>query len=148
MKTRAMKTIVLFSFFIAGAGLSYPAQALQISGRLGVSPNAVDVYSFACATGTTKTRIRVFDTKKVANLEATVFATFGKDGNPSLQVSDTESLDSSSAWASNVADGPGNYALAIAKSKPNPEDYVVEVQCLDSRARVIGPIRVNTHINL
>jgi hypothetical protein len=148
MKIRAMKTIVLFAVAIAGAGLGLPAQALQVPGRLGVSPYAVDVYSFACATGTTKARIRVFDTKTVANLAATVFATFGEDGIPTLQVSDTESIDTSSAWASNVADGPGNYALTIAKSASNPEDYVVEVQCLDSRARVIGPIRVNTRINM
>lgn len=128
--------------------LSFRADAAQVSGTLGASSVAVDGYTFACPTGTVEIRARVADPTTVLNTAAIIYATFGKDGNPTLTVSDSETTSTSSAWISNRADGAGTFSLIVRKSSINADDYLAEVQCLDSSLlTVIGPSRIITQIN-
>lgn len=148
MKLETVKTVVLAFTLVAGEAASFTAKAIQASGTLGASLVAVDAYTFTCPSGTVQVRTRVFDINTVLNSAATVYATFGKDSVPTLTVFDTESSSTSSPWATNTADGPGNYALVVRKSAANQEDYIIESQCLDSSlVTVIGPPKLVLQIN-
>jgi hypothetical protein len=148
MKLKTVKIIVLAFSLVAGGVASFTAKAIQVSGTLGTSLVSADAYTFTCPSGTVQARTRVFDLNTVLNSAATVYATFGEDGSPTLTVSDTESTSTSSPWATNTADGPGNYALVVRKSAANPEDYIIEAQCLDSSlVTVIGPPKLVLQIN-
>jgi hypothetical protein len=148
MKFKTVKTLAMAFSLITGVSFSLAAEAIQVSGMLGTSLVAVDGYTFTCPSGTVQVRARVFDLNTILNSAATVYATFGKDGNPTLTVFDTESTSTSSPWATNTADGLGNYALVVRKSASNPEDYIIEAQCLDSSlVTIIGPPKLILQIN-
>jgi hypothetical protein len=144
---KTVKTIVMAFILIAGAIASLTAEAIQVSGSLGASLVAVDAYTFTCPSGTVRVRARVFDSNTIANLAATVYATFGEDGSPTLSVLDNETTSASSPWATNTSDGLGIYALVVRKTAVKLEDYVVETQCLNSLGAVIGPTKLITKIN-
>lgn len=147
MNFKKGKTTVMAVTLITGIVASLSAKAIQMSGTLGASLVAVDAYSFTCASGTVQARVRIFDMNGILNLASTVYSTFGEDGSPTLTVFDTESTGTSSPWATNTADGPGNYALVVRKSAANSEDYVVEAQCLNTIGQVNGPVRLIFQIN-
>lgn len=148
MKLETVKTIVLAFTLVAGGVAPFTAKAIQVSGTLGTSLVSVDAYAFTCPSGTVQVRARVFDLNTVLNSAATVYATFGKDSVPTLTVFDTESTSTSSPWATNTADGPGIYSLVVRKSAANPEDYIIEAQCLDSSlVTAIGPPKLVLQIN-
>ncbi|KJV05981.1 hypothetical protein [Methylocucumis oryzae] len=122
--------------------------ALQVTGSLGEALEAVDVYSFTCPSGTTEAKIRVIDLNTIFNSAAVVYASFGKDSNPTLTVFDSESTSTSSAWISNSSDGSGTYGLVVRKNATNSEDYGVEALCLDStQTTVLGPRKLTRQIN-
>jgi hypothetical protein len=147
MNFKTVKTIIKVIILCAGGVASLSAEAIQVAGTLGTSSVVVDAWIFPCPSGTTQARIRVFDINTINNSAATVFATFGKDGNPTLTVSDTESTPTSSPWATNTADGAGNYALVVRRSGSGAEDYVIDGECLNSLSQIIGPPRITLQIN-
>jgi len=148
MKTNTFKRIVLALIGFVGVSTSITAQAIQISGTLGVSSVAVDSYSFTCPTGTTRVGIRVTDTTKIVNLAATIYATFGEDGSPTLSAFDNDNTSAASPVVINTVDGPGNYVLVVSKSAfTKQDDYLIDVQCQNRLKAVIGPARLITHIN-
>lgn len=148
MKLKNASTVVNTLCLAVSICLSYSVNAAQVSGTLGASSIAVDGYTFACPTGTAEIRARVADLTAILNTSALIYATFGKDGNPTLTVSDSETTSTSSAWISNRVDGAGTFSLIVRKSSINADDYLAEVQCLDSTLiTVIGPSRIITQIN-
>ena len=142
-KTMA-KTFTLF----LGVVVALTAEAASVTGALGSSAVALDAWRFTCPTGTVQSRVRVMDNNGTLNTAATVFVSFGEDAAPTWFVSDTESTSTSSPWATNTSDGPGNYVLVVNKSAAGLEDYTVEAQCLDSSlVTVIGPSRIFAQVN-
>jgi hypothetical protein len=132
MKSNAAKNILLSFTLIMGIFLTLTAESATISGTLGPALMATDSYAFTCPTGTTQSRIRVMDLNTVRNSLATVVATFGEDGSPTLAVSDSESTSTGSVFATNTLDGPGIYAVVVNKTAINVEDYSIEAQCLNA----------------
>jgi hypothetical protein len=137
MKITSKKTIGLAFGLIAGLLTTLTAEAASVSGTLGTSIVAADSYAFTCPTGTTKSRIRVMDLNTITNRTATVFATFGKKGSPTLAVADTESTSTGSTNITNPIDGAGIYGLVVNKSAVNAEDYIVTVECLNSAGTLL-----------
>jgi hypothetical protein len=137
MKITSKKTIGLAFGLIAGLLTTLTAEAASVSGTLGTSIVAADSYAFTCPTGTTKSRIRVMDLNTIRNSVATVYATFGEDGSPTLSVADTESTSTGSANITNILDGPGNYNLVVNKSAANVDDYIVTGECLNSAGTLL-----------
>jgi hypothetical protein len=128
MKSTNILFVLIFSF-----GYHVILNAATVSGTLGTSATMVDSYSFSCPTGTVSSRIRVMDLNGIRNSLASVFASFGEKGSPTLTVSDSESTSTGSAFVTNTVDGPGLYSLVVVKSASGTEDYSVEVQCLNSQ---------------
>lgn len=132
MKSYKVKTKTMAFILLAGLAFYLNVEANQVTGTLGTSSAAADTYTFTCPTGTTQARVRVMDLNTRLNTAATVFATFGEDGNPTLAVSDTESTSTGSVYATNTLDGPGIYSVVVNKSAANLEDYIVDAQCLNN----------------
>ncbi len=142
------QNLIKYLSVIALTTIPVTTMALQITGSLGETLESVDVYSFACPSGTVQARIRVIDLNTIFNSAAVVYASFGKDSNPTLTVFDSESTSTSSAWIANTSDGSGTYGLVVRKTATNSEDYGIEAQCLDStQTTVIGPKRIIRQIN-
>ncbi len=128
---KTIKAFVTVFSLLIGWAASFAAEAASATGTLGASSAAADSYTFSCPSGTTEAQVRVEDRTIIINTAATVFATFGKDKNPTVTASDTESVPTAGPWVTNP-DGFGTYGLVVNKSTINKDDYAVEAKCFNS----------------
>lgn len=146
----SVKSVFALFIYLSVAG---SAHALRVSGTftstaVSNAPVASKAYTFVCPTGTVQARMRVLDLPTIQNGAATVYATFGKDGSPTLTTLDTDSSTAWSPWMANTLDRNGAYLLVITKSGLGQEDFIAEVICLDSTlVNVIGPTTITLQVN-
>ena len=128
----------------AVADIAVPAPeplALQKSGHLGYALSSARRQTFTCPPATATARARVFDINTILNSAAAVNVVLGKVGGTTVGIHDDESTSTSSPWITR-AQGAGTYRATVSKTAQNPEDYIVEVQCLNGANSAIGPASV------
>lgn len=131
MKIVSSKNAIITASFLVAMGHAGITLAHSVTGSLGPSAGATDVYSVTCSTeaGTATFRLatRVKDNLPVA---APLVSISSSKGGVVTNTTDTngDGNSSYSAWAYNNK-GNGTYTMSIKKSAAGAENYTASFHC-------------------
>ena len=138
MNTKTLKGITAAVTLLVGIGAASPALAtLTPAQALGNSVNAIDVWTFECPPNFPIAQARVFDVAPINN-PALLQVVLGKDGAPTVQVTDPNEGGQPSGFAT-VPDGIGGYVMAFKKTAGGGEGYIGEARCVNG-ANIANPV--------